>query len=80
VPPAGPAIPGGNDTISKFYWKCQGINIYDSWMTSNLDELQQWIGRDFPPLNRQSEVGPDGHARRGGCLPPVPMDATATFA
>ncbi len=25
------------------------------------------------PLHRQSEIGPDGHARRGGFLPPVPL-------
>lgn len=27
----------------------------------------------FPPLTRQSELGPDGHAKRGGFLPPVPL-------
>jgi 3-methylfumaryl-CoA hydratase len=27
----------------------------------------------FPPLARQSELGPDGHAKRGGFLPPVPL-------
>lgn len=27
----------------------------------------------FTPLTRQSELGPDGHARRGGFLPPVPL-------
>jgi 3-methylfumaryl-CoA hydratase len=27
----------------------------------------------FPPLARQSELGPDGHARRGSFLPPVPL-------
>ena len=27
----------------------------------------------FPPLVRQSALGPDGHARRGGFLPPVPL-------
>lgn len=27
----------------------------------------------FPPLVRQSELGPDGHARRGGFLPPVAL-------
>jgi 3-methylfumaryl-CoA hydratase len=25
------------------------------------------------PLHRQSEIGPDGHAKRGGFLPPVPL-------
>jgi 3-methylfumaryl-CoA hydratase len=27
----------------------------------------------FLPLHRQSEIGPDGHAKRGGFLPPVPL-------
>jgi len=27
----------------------------------------------FPSLARQSELGPDGHAKRGGFLPPVPL-------
>ncbi len=27
----------------------------------------------FPPLTRQSELGPDGHPRRGGFLPPVAL-------
>ncbi len=27
----------------------------------------------FTPLVRQSELGPDGHAKRGGFLPPVPL-------
>jgi 3-methylfumaryl-CoA hydratase len=27
----------------------------------------------FHPLARQSELGPDGHPRRGGFLPPVPL-------
>ena len=25
------------------------------------------------PMHRQSDIGPDGHARRGGFLPPVPL-------
>jgi 3-methylfumaryl-CoA hydratase len=32
-----------------------------------------WHWLYFLPLHRQSEIGPDGHARRGGFLPPVPM-------
>lgn len=27
----------------------------------------------FLPVHRQSEIGPDGHAKRGGFLPPVPL-------
>ena len=32
-----------------------------------------WHSLYFLPLYRQSEVGPDGHAKRGGFLPPVPL-------
>ena len=32
-----------------------------------------WHWTYFVPLVRQSEIGPDGHAKRGGCLPPVPL-------
>jgi 3-methylfumaryl-CoA hydratase len=36
-----------------------------------LPPLWHWLY--FLPLYRQSEVGPDGHARRGGFLPPIPL-------
>jgi 3-methylfumaryl-CoA hydratase len=36
-----------------------------------LSPLWHWLY--FLPLHRQSEIGPDGHARRGGFLPPVPL-------
>jgi len=36
-----------------------------------LPPLWHWLY--FLPLYRQSEVGADGHARRGGFLPPVPL-------
>jgi len=36
-----------------------------------LPPLWHWLY--FLPLSRQSELGPDGHARRGGFLPPVPL-------
>jgi 3-methylfumaryl-CoA hydratase len=36
-----------------------------------LPELWHWLY--FLPHHRQSEIGPDGHARRGGFLPPVPL-------
>lgn len=32
-----------------------------------------WHWLYFPPLTRQSDLGDDGHARRGGFLPPVPL-------
>ncbi len=32
-----------------------------------------WHWLYFLPMHRQSELGPDGHARRGGFLPPVPL-------
>ena len=36
-----------------------------------LPPLWHWLY--ILPLYRQSEVGPDGHAKRGGFLPPVPL-------
>src|SRR5438046_4336899 len=36
-----------------------------------LRPLWHWLY--FLPLYRQSEAGPDGHAKRGGILPPVPL-------
>jgi 3-methylfumaryl-CoA hydratase len=38
---------------------------------SPLPPLWHWLY--FLPLHRQSEIGPDGHAKRGGFLPPVPL-------
>ena len=38
---------------------------------STLPPLWHWLY--FLPLHRQSEIGPDGHARRGGFMPPVPL-------
>lgn len=36
-----------------------------------LPPLWHWLY--FVPLHRQSEIGADGHAKRGGFLPPVPL-------
>jgi 3-methylfumaryl-CoA hydratase len=36
-----------------------------------LPALWHWLY--FLPLHRQSEIGPDGHAKRGGFLPAVPL-------
>ncbi|MGH7212230.1 MAG: FAS1-like dehydratase domain-containing protein, partial [Acetobacteraceae bacterium] len=36
-----------------------------------LPPLWHWLY--FLPLHRQSEIGTDGHAKRGGFLPPVPL-------
>jgi len=36
-----------------------------------LPPLWHWLY--FLPMARQSEIGPDGHPRRGGFLPPVPL-------
>jgi 3-methylfumaryl-CoA hydratase len=36
-----------------------------------LPPLWHWLY--FLPLHRQSEIGSDGHAKRGGFLPPVPL-------
>jgi 3-methylfumaryl-CoA hydratase len=36
-----------------------------------LPPLWHWLY--FLPIHRQSEIGPDGHPKRGGFLPPVPL-------
>ncbi len=36
-----------------------------------LPPLWHWLY--FLPIHRESELGPDGHPRRGGFLPPVPL-------
>ncbi|MEO8390144.1 MaoC family dehydratase N-terminal domain-containing protein [Polaromonas sp.] len=38
---------------------------------TSLPYLWHWLY--FLPIHAQSEIGPDGHARRGGFLPPVPL-------
>jgi 3-methylfumaryl-CoA hydratase len=38
---------------------------------TTLPPLWHWLY--FLPQHRQSEIGPDGHAKRGGFLPPVPL-------
>lgn len=38
---------------------------------TTLPPLWHWMY--FLPLHRQSEIGADGHAKRGGFLPPVPL-------
>ena len=38
---------------------------------TKLPPLWHWLY--FLPLHRQSEIGADGHAKRGGFLPPVPL-------
>jgi 3-methylfumaryl-CoA hydratase len=38
---------------------------------SALPPLWHWLY--FLPMHRQSEIGADGHAKRGGFLPPVPL-------
>jgi len=50
--------------------------------TLDRDDALPMAGTELPPLwhwlfflphHRQSEIGPDGHAKRGGFLPPVPL-------
>ena len=36
-----------------------------------LPPLWHWLY--FTPIAKHSEIGPDGHAKRGGFLPPVPL-------
>lgn len=52
-------------------------------LSATLDRDEAWARGDaipplwhwlyFLPLHRQSAIGPDGHAQRGGFLPPVPL-------
>ena len=39
-----------------------------------------WHWRYFLPTHRQSEIGADGHAKRGSFLPPVPCPAACGLA
>ena len=41
------------------------------WPDAQVVPLGHWL--NFLPRARQSELGPDGHPRRGGFLPPVPL-------
>ena len=45
--------------------------VADAAAGTPLPPLWHWLYH--LPLHRQSEIGPDGHARRGGFLPPVPL-------
>jgi 3-methylfumaryl-CoA hydratase len=49
------------------------LNRYDPFPQPGdpLPPLWHWLY--FLPIPRQSELGPDGHAKRGGFLPPVPL-------
>jgi len=40
-------------------------------MGSHVPPVWHWLY--FLPVHRQSAIGPDGHAKRGGFLPPVPL-------
>ena len=43
-----------------------------SWLTGDrLPELWHWLY--FLPMHAQAQLGPDGHPKRGGFLPPVPL-------
>jgi 3-methylfumaryl-CoA hydratase len=47
---------------------------YDDALPQTGDALPPlWHWLYFLPLARQSEIGPDGHVKRGGFLPPVPL-------
>lgn len=41
------------------------------WIANELPPLAHWLY--FPPHARQSELGEDGHPKRGGFLPPVDL-------
>jgi 3-methylfumaryl-CoA hydratase len=45
----------------------------DAWPAPGSVVPPLWHWLYFLPLHRQSELGPDGHAKRGGFLPPVAL-------
>jgi 3-methylfumaryl-CoA hydratase len=45
----------------------------DAFPVAGSDVPPLWHWLYFTPLARQGELGPDGHAQRGGFLPPVPL-------
>ena len=57
---------------------CAALSATLDWPDSNrpaagsaLPALWHWLY--FLPIYRQAEIGPDGHAQRGGFMPPVPL-------
>ncbi|MEX0873164.1 MAG: MaoC family dehydratase N-terminal domain-containing protein [Aquisalimonadaceae bacterium] len=49
------------------------IDRQDPPSTAGTELPLLWHWLYFLPLHRHSELGPDGHAERGGFLPPVPL-------
>ena len=47
------------------------LPVPDAVPGTPLPPLWHWLY--FLPVRRRSELGPDGHPRRGGFLPPVPL-------
>ena len=47
------------------------LDMHAQSLPSELPPLWHWLF--FLPAALQSEIGPDGHPRRGGFLPPVPL-------
>jgi 3-methylfumaryl-CoA hydratase len=49
------------------------LDLADPTLDSGTELPPLWHWLYFLPAHRASEIGPDGHARRGGFLPPVPL-------
>jgi 3-methylfumaryl-CoA hydratase len=64
-----------HDTVGATPWLALNATLdrppTDAAVGTPLPPLWHWLY--FLPLHRQSELGPDGHAQRGGFLPPVPL-------
>ena len=65
-----------NDTVAPT--PCAALSATLDWPDSSrpalgtpLPALWHWLY--FLPIYQQSEIGPDGHPRRGGFMPPVPL-------
>lgn len=65
------------DAISPFAVRALGATLdrveeHDARLGAELSPLLLWL--HFLPVSPMAEAGPDGHPKRGGFLPPVPLE------
>ena len=65
----------GHDTISAAPVAALGATLDHTAadVTAGMPLPPLWHWLYFLPMHRQSEIGPDGHPRRGGFLPPIAL-------
>ena len=64
-----------HDVVTLAPWRALSATLDRSDAPMDMgDEVPPcWHWLYFLPLHKQSDLGPDGHAKRGGFLPPVPL-------